>query len=422
MKRRILSTASVLAVGALALTSCAGAAGTADDGGAEGRTPLTVSVWNYEGTPEFAALFDAYEEANPDIDIQPVDILADNYAEKVTTMLAGGDDTDVLTMKNVIDYSRFANRGQLEDISDVVAGLPADELAGLDAFELDGAYYAAPYRQDFWLLYYNKDLFDAAGVDYPENMTWEEYEETAETIAEQTDAYGTYQHVWRSLVHSTAAAQAGGDLIGGDYGFLKDRYETALSLQDADASLAWSTATSQQTGYGSMFETEKAAMLPMGTWYIAALLQAQAEGVADFDWGLAPMPQLESDGEVTTFGSPTSFAVNGNAAHSQEARDFIAWAAGEEGAAAIAEIGVVPALRTDAITEAYFGIEGMPGDDVSAAAFAPDVSELEMPVSELSSDVDQILTEEHQLIMSGEKTIDGGIADMGKRVKSEVLD
>lgn len=424
MKRNILAAAAAAATAVLALSGCGGAAGPAEQGAAEGKTPLTVSVWNYEGTPEFKALFDAYEEENPDIDIQHIDILADDYAEKITTMLAGGDTTDVLTMKSVMEYSRYANRGQLLEINDVVDQLDTENTANLDAFNIEGSYFAAPYRQDFWLLYYNKDLFDAAGVEYPESLTWDEYAETAKKLSSGAGAdkvYGAYHHYWRSVVQAISAAQTEGDLIGGEYDFLKEQYETVLELQEEGASLDWATAMSQQTGYRSMFETGQAAMVPMGTWYIAPLVAAQQAGEADFNWGLAPMPQVSDGEEVTTFGSPTGFAVNKNAEHSQEAKDFIAWAAGEGGAAAIAGIGVVPALQTDAVTEAYFQLEGLPADELSKKAFTPDETKLEMPVSDLTSDIDLILGEEHELIMVGEKTVEQGIADMNTRVQSEVL-
>mgnify|MGYP000623542684 CR=1 FL=1 len=424
MKRATLAAITIAATAGLALSGCAGAAGPSSDSSDEGKTVLSVSVWNYEGTPEFKALFDAYEEANPDIDIEPVDILADDYAEKVTTMLAGGDTTDVLTMKNVTDYSRYANRGQLLEINDVVDGLDKDNTPALADFDLDGNYFAAPYRQDFWLLYYNKDLFDAAGIEYPENLTWDEYAETAKQLSGETGGqkvYGTYQHYWRSVIQAIAAAQNDGDLVGGDYSFFKDQYEMTLDLQSSGATLDWATAQSQQTSYRTMFETGQAAMMPMGSWYIAGVLAAQKEGKTDVNWGLAPMPQIAAGGDVTTFGSPTAFAVNKNAEHSDEAKEFLAWATGEEGAAAIAAIGVVPALQTSEITDAYFQLEGLPEDDLAKKAFEPDETVLEMPVSDKSSDVDTILTEEHGLIMVGERAVEAGIAEMGKRVTNEVL-
>lgn len=424
MKRTTLAAIALAVTAGFGLTSCAGAAGTAEPQGEDGKTRLTVSVWNYEGTPEFKALFDGYEAANPDIDIEPVDILADDYPQKVTTMLAGGDTTDVLTMKNVIDYSRYANNGQLQEINDVVEGVGTDNLAGLDAFDMDGKYYAAPYRQDFWLLYYNKDLFTAAGIEEPKDLTWEKYSEIAKNLtteAEGKKVYGTYHHIWRSVVQAIAAAQSGSDQNSGDYGFFEDQYNTALDLQKAGATLDFGTAKSQKTSYRTMFETGQAAMMPMGTWYTAGILQAKKDGKTNVNWGLAPMPQKESDGKVTTFGSPTAFAVNKNAANSDEAKKFIEWAAGEEGAKAISKIGVVPALQNESVTAEYFKLEGLPTDELSKQAFSPDEIALEMPVSDKSAATDKILNQEHDLVMVGERSITDGITEMGKRVTSEVL-
>ncbi|MFC9770995.1 MULTISPECIES: ABC transporter substrate-binding protein [unclassified Pseudarthrobacter] len=424
MKRTTLAAIALAVTAGLGLSGCAGAAGPAEPQGQEGKTRLTVSVWNYEGTPEFKALFDSYEAANPDIDIEPVDILADDYPQKVTTMLAGGDTTDVLTMKNVIDYARYANNGQLQEINGVVDTVGKDNLAGLDAFDIGGKYYAAPYRQDFWLLYYNKDLLKAAGVENPADLTWDEYTALAKKLTTEANGkkvYGTYHHIWRSVVQAIAAAQDDADQNSGDYGFFEDQYNTALDLQKSGATLDFGTAKSQKTSYRTMFETGQAAMMPMGTWYIAGILQAKKDGKSTVDWGLAPMPQKNDDGKVTTFGSPTAFAVNKNAAHSDAAKKFIEWAAGEEGAKAISKIGVVPALQNDSITAEYFKLAGMPTDELSKKAFTPDKVALEMPVSDKSAATDKVLNQEHDLIMVGERSVSDGVAEMGKRVKSEVL-
>ncbi|HEY8702004.1 MAG TPA: sugar ABC transporter substrate-binding protein [Arthrobacter sp.] len=425
MKRTTLAAIALAATASLGLTACAGAAGPAETPDAGGKTTLSVSVWNYEGTPEFKALFDGYEATHPDVTIEPVDILADDYPQKVTTMLAGGDTTDVLTMKNVIDYSRYASNGQLQEINGVVDSLDKAKLAGLDAFNLDGKYFAAPYRQDFWLLYYNKDLFKAAGLEEPSNITWDKYAELSKklagTSADGKKVYGTYQHYWRSTVQAIAAAQNGGNLIGGDYSFAKDQYDMTLDLQKSGAMMDFGTAKSQKTSYRTMFETAQTAMMPMGSWYISGIVAAKQAGKTAVNWGLAQLPQKSAGGGTTTFGSPTAFAVNKNAKHSDEARKFIAWAAGAEGAKAIARIGVVPALQTDEVTAEYFKLPGLPTDGLSRAAFSPDKTVLEMPVSDKSAATDKILTQEHELIMAGERSVDDGIAEMGKRVKDEVL-
>ncbi len=62
----------------------------------------------------------------------------------------------------------------------------------------------------------------------------------------------------------------------------------------------------------------------------------------------------------------------------------------------------------------------MPDDALSRKAMEPGKVQLEMPVSDKSSDIDQILKEEHEMIMSGEKSADSGIKEMNDRVRNEV--
>ena len=120
-----------------------------------------------------------------------------------------------------------------------------------------------------------------------------------------------------------------------------------------------------------------------------------------------------------SFGSPTAFAVNKNAKNAAWAKEFIKFATGEEGALVLAGIGVVPAYSSDAVTAAF---TALPGDELSKTTFTEDKKVvLEMPVSDKTSDIDTILNEEHQLIMTGQKSIDDGIREAGDRVKNEVL-
>ena len=422
MKRYPSALAAIAAASAVALAGCSSPASETADPSAP--VTLTVSAWNLDKTPEFNALFEAFEAAHPNVTIQPVEILADDYPEKVATMLAGGDTTDVLTMKNVIDYARYANRGQLLDLTDFVGGLEKDKIAGLEPFDIDGKYAAVPYRQDFWVLYYNKKLFDAAGQPYPDHLTWAQYSELAKKLTSGTTpdgqkVYGTYHHIWRSVVQATAAAQTGGDQLSGDYGFFSDQYALALDLQNAGAALDWGTAKTQKVNYRSMFETGQTAMLPMGTWYIAGIKAAIEGGTSSVEWGMAPMPQISSGGETATFGSPTAFAVNEKAKNVEVAKEFIRFATGEEGAKVLAGIGVVPAYGSDAVTAAF---TALPTDELSRTTFTENKKVvLEMPVSEVTSDIDTILEEEHELIMAGQKSIADGIRDAGDRVKNEVL-
>jgi multiple sugar transport system substrate-binding protein len=420
--KRTLIAASVAAT-ALVLARCAGSP-TSGTTKARGKTTLTVSVWNYAQTPEFKALFDAFEKANPDITIQPVDILAANYEDKVTTMLSGGDSTDIITVKNLTDYAGYAAHKQFVDLNGIASKLPADKIPALKDYDYQGTHYAIPYRQDFSVLYYNKTMFKAAGIADPANLTWDEFAADAKKLTQgsgSSTVYGAYIHTWNSMVQGIAAVQTGSDATKPSYGWMKDQYNLTLGMQKAGSILNWATANSQQTGYQNMFETQKAAMVPMGTWLIAPLLADEKAGTTKVDWGIAPLPQVAANGTITTDGGPTGFGINKNAKHVAAAKKFIQFAAGAEGAKAVASIGIVPAYHSDAITSQYFGLDGMPQDATSKKAFNPDVIKPDLPVSSDTAAIGNILNQEHQLIMTGSKSVDAAIAEMEKRVKTEVL-
>ncbi len=417
MRKNLAAVASLVVASSLLATACdaSGSSTTSD-----GRTVVKVALWNYEITPEWKALIAGFEAKYPKIDVQPVDILAANYSDKVTTMLAGGDRTDVLTMKSVTDYARYATRGQLKPLTDEVKKLPQKSYAGLADFNLKGQYFALPYRQDFWVLYYNKALVGKADLSH---LTWSQFQDMAKKSTKgsgSSKVYGAYMHTWRALVQAIASAQTGGDLLSGKYEFMKDQYTTALDLQKAKATLPFSTASSQNITYDSQLTTGKAAMVPMGTWWAATLLAEKKQGKNPVEWGMAPLPQIKDDGKTVTFGSPTAFAVNKKARNADAAEKFVTWASGPGGAAAIAKVGLVPAYTDGKIMDTFFAVKGMPTDPVSRKAMTPSKVQLEMPVSDKSSDIDVILNEEHELVMSGEKSIDKGIEEMNDRVRNEV--
>lgn len=381
---------------------------------------LTVSTWNYDTTPEFAKLFRAFEEKNPGITLKPIDIASEDYDTKLTTMLSSGDTTDILTMKNLLSYSNYALRDQLIDLTDHIKGLDTDPAKdSFNMYDIDGKSYAQPYRTDFWVLFYNKKLFDEAGLEYPSNLTWDEYEELANKLTKpEEQVYGAYQHTWRSTIQALAAAQNGANLIEPKYDFMESYYERALRMQDSKAQMDFGTAKSTKVTYGSQFENSQAAMMYMGTWYMGGLTTNIKDGKTDVEWGIAEIPQ-NAKGEVTTFGSPTAFAINKSSKHQEAAQKFLDFCSSEEGAKVLVDTGVVPAYRNDAINELFFSRDGMPQDDVSKKSFAPDKVAIEFPVDKNGPAIDKILTEEHDLIMVGDNVPAKGIESMEKRVKVE---
>ncbi|GGF42297.1 sugar ABC transporter substrate-binding protein [Microbacterium sorbitolivorans] len=426
--KRIITVTAGLTIGALALAGCSSGGGNSSDGVAEdGSLTLTLSAWSVATTPEFQLLADAFHEKNPNVTVEVKDYDPAEYNTLLTTDLAAGKGPDIITQKEVKFLTTFQEGGQLLDVSDVA--LP-DGIGGADSYTVDGTAYATPYRQDSWVLFYNKDLFEQAGVDAPDgSWTWDDYDAAAEELTANLDgAKGAYEHSWQSTLQGFANAQNGADILAGDYGYMKPFYERVLKLQDDGAQESFNTVTANQLTYQGEFGKQKTAMLPMGSWFVATLIAQQASGDADdFEWGIAPAPQLDAsttgtDATPVTFGDPTGFGINANINEDKvdAAKEFLAFAASEEAATALAEIGITPALLTDPVVDAYFATEGAPQDELSKFAVQTHETLPENPASNKTAAVQNILNDMHSAILSESTSVDDAIAEAESRVASEV--
>jgi multiple sugar transport system substrate-binding protein len=442
---RVIKGAVGLAVGAtMLLTACGNGGettppaggGQTTGGGAEqpaGDVTLTMSGWSLATTPEFQLLADGFAAANPGMKVELKEYDAGEYNTLLTADLAAGAGPDLITQKEVKFTPVFVQGNQLLDVSDVA--LP-DGIGGTDSYQVDGTQYAIPYRQDSWVIYYNKELFAAAGVEEPNgSWTWDDYADTAKKVTDglraagNTNAYGAYQHGWQSTVQGFANAQTpGADILAGQFDQLKPYYERVLKLQDEGAQIDFNTRQANQLTYQGEFGTQKAAMMPMGTWYVATLIAQQASGEAEaFDWGFAPAPQYDAsttglDNTPVTFGDPTGIGVNAAipAEKLDAAKKFLAYAASEDAAKALAGIGITPALINDAVVDSYFAVDGAPQDDLSKFAWSTHTVLAENPANANTAAIQTILGDLHTAVMSESSTIDAEIATAVDRVKNEV--
>ncbi|MFT4030212.1 MAG: extracellular solute-binding protein [Protaetiibacter sp.] len=426
---RAIAGAAILA-SAMALAGCAD--GTDTDTGASGEITLTLSAWNLESSPEFQAIVDGFEEKYPDVTVELAEYDLTNYNKLITADVAAGTAPDIITQNQVQYVPVFQEAGQLLDVSDV--SLP-EGIRGADSYKIDGVAYATPYRMDTWVLFYNKDLLDLAGVEYPDgSWTWDDYadvatELTAKLTAAGSTAKGTYLHSWQSLVQGFATAQApGADMFSADYEYFEPFYESALALQDSGVQESFNTITANQLNYRGVFGSQQAALLPMGSWYYGILLQQQVSGEAqDFNWAVAPAPQLDAstagtDNTPLTFGDPTGFGINANIDESkiQAAKEFLEYASSEDAAIALAKIGVLPAYVDDDVLNAYFSTDGAPADELTKFALQTgDVAPQNPPVAETAA-VQNILNDMHTAIMSESESVDSAIKAAEDRVKNEV--
>lgn len=427
MKRKIAAAASLVAVASLTLAACSGGTTPAEPSESAGPVTISLSGWSLETTPEFAALADAFTAENPDITVELKGYDAAEYNTLVTADLAAGTGPDIITQKEVKFVTTFQEGGQLLDVSDVE--LP-DGIGGASSYEVDGVQYGVPYRQDSWVLFYNKDLFAQAGIEEPDgSWTWEDYDKVAgELSTALAPARGGYMHRWQSVVQGFANAQNEANILDGEYDYMADYYDRVLALQSSGAQVDFNTSSANQLTYQGEFGKQTAAMLPMGTWYVATLIAQQASGDADtFEWGIAPIPQLKSsttgtDNTPVTFGDPTGFSINANtdAAKQAAAKKFLAFAASTKGAQVLAGIGITPAFSDEAVVDTYFAVDGAPTDELSKFAWATHDTFPENPTSSKTAAIQGILGDMHSAIMSGSTPVEQAITEAQDRVKNEV--
>lgn len=444
MKRHVMTSAATFAALALVLSACgndsddSGNGNGNDNGGAAGgeegeETTITFAGWSLATTPEFETLVDAFEAENDDVTVEIVEYAdGDDYDTQMITDLAGGTAPDVYPLKNLNHFFTYQDGGQLVDVSDVAAEL-GDEVSGVDVYDIDGATYAVPYRQDAWYLYYNKDLFDAAEVEHPDgSWTWDDYADAAEALTEgladtDTPATGAYQHAWQSTLQGFASAQSpDADFLSGEWDYFVPYYERVLEMQDNGSLVDYSTVTTNSLSYQAQFGTQEAAMTVMGSWYIASLLAEQDSGDADeFEWGIAPAPQYDSSTTDTpvTFADPTGLGINAavDGPELDAAKRFVAFAASEAAGEALAGIGITPAVTNDAVTDAFFELDGMPTDELSQFTFSTHEVRSENFVDANNSALQNILGDAHSSIMSGSTSPADGIAEAERRAADEVL-
>lgn len=416
---------AVLLVAALAVSAvfAGGSKESADDG----TTTLTWAVWDYATTPYYDALINAYEAQHPDVNVEVIDLGSADYQTALQIQLSGGgSEFDVVAIKDIPGYNNLVKAGLLQNLAPMVEadGIDTSAYGGIvEQVTLDdGTYYELPFRSDFWVIFYNKDLFDAAGVAYPDNdMTFEEYDAIARQMTSGSGAqkvYGAHYHTWRSAIQLFGILDGQHQITdGGDYSYLKPYYEMALSQQADGIVQDYATLKTSNIHYSGVFYNESVAMMNMGSWYIASLIAANESGQSDADnWGIVKYPHAEGVEPGTTLGTITALAIPASTKQTEAAWDFVKFVCGEEGAKVLAGTGNFPAMSTEAIQDIIASTPGFPQDEQSKDALEVSQLYLEMPLHDKAAEIEVVLNEYHDQIMTGNMSIDDGLAEMGRRV------
>ena len=258
---------------------------------AAAETTLTYMMWSPSQLEIEQPAIDAFEAANPGVTVKTEAMPPKDYWPKLSAMAAADDLPDVFAMSSGF-VKGWAEAGNLMDLTETVEGtdLGAYYDGAMSVGEVAGGRYAFPQNWVAPVLYFNKDMFDAAGLDYPSaDWTYDDFKAAASALT--TDdvfgfwLYGRYAHV------DTWVFRNGGRYLNED--------ETAIELNDAAVNTLEFLASLVEEGIApkpqdmegirqqDVFPMGMAAMWVDGSWNIDNVRDVAGD---NFNWGIAQVP------------------------------------------------------------------------------------------------------------------------------------
>ena len=327
---------SVLIVSILCITGVF-ALGSGEEG-TEGRVVTMAVQGLYANESWFSQMNEAFEaETGIHVDVDYIPGDEESYKAKVNINLMAGSDVDVIESIGQRDYSMRVSAGFFLPLNEAAenAGLDPEAMYGANLpVEADGSYYGLPYKQDVFCVFYNKNLFDQAGIPYPEGpWTWDEYIETAKKLTDpEKGIYGSFMpsnvpyYIFPAIQRAIPFYTEDG-LSNFDSEDIRSAAEwfkhlcNDLKIQPTMEELQTEGAT---WNYFAV-EGYRFAMFPQGNWF-TRLLNSQTDYPRDWQYGIAPLPSFGEDG-ANNLSSASYVSVNKNAAHMEEALIYALWIA-----------------------------------------------------------------------------------------------
>lgn len=419
-KKSMKRTLSVTLGLSLFLAAC----GNGGSASSEEDVTLTYSIWDAIQEPGMRAIADAFEEENPGIKVNVEVTPWEQYWTKLESSAQGGSMPDVFWMHS----NEIANYSEGNILMDLSETFENSESVSMDQFpeELVELYsveeelLGVPKDYDTIGLWYNKALFDEAGIEYPdENWTWDDLLAAAQELTdEEAGVYGVLATPGRQEGYHNFIYQNNGYVISEDKtqsGFREDEtIEATQWYADLIVKHGVSPTPSQFADNSNLtfFQSGRGAMAFFGSWMTAQMANNEytAENV-----DVAPLPQGEK--EATIFNGLAN-SVAENTEYPQEAQKFVEFLSSEKAMKLQGENGsAIPALEgTDTtFNEAY--------PEFNTQVF---IDQMEYgvikPYSKQTTRWENVENEQLIPVFAGEKSVDEVAEDIADQVEDILAD
>lgn len=298
MKKRSLAAtlAGAMLIGAIGLTGCGGSSaepsGDAESKGEE----VTIKYTTYSAGPDHIQdlenMIAEFEKQNEGINVEYEVIGYSDYFTKLQTQAASKTLPDVFEI-NYENFINYAQNGVLLDMSKLAKEdetFKPEMLSGnsYEYFQYENKLYGLTEKFSDVVMYYNKDLFDQAGVGYPQaDWTWEDELEAAQALTKD-GVYGSYSPVQYYELYKTVAQNGGAlfDEKGNPTIASKENIEAVQWMMDKMFLYNIQPTPEQMSGKSpeDMFKNGEIAMIRTGSWMLTTFAEAS------FNWDIALEP------------------------------------------------------------------------------------------------------------------------------------
>lgn len=273
---------------------------------------------------------DAFMAENPCVQINITVLENEAFKARLTTVMQSGEPPDIFQSWGGGVLWAYADAGLLRDISAELDGEWRDSIAAQSALELfgkDGAYYGVPWQWGAVGIYYNKDLFEQAGLD-PENppATWSEFLAAVQTLKDagitpitigEGDKWPGH-FWWVYLAIRNGGQEAFLDAFNRTGSFTDAPFVKAG--QDLQDLIALEPFPEGYLGFtyndsAAVFGNGEAAMELMGQWHqnVQKDSSESGEGVANLGWFLFPMVEGGAGNASDVLGGGDGFGIGKDA-------------------------------------------------------------------------------------------------------------
>lgn len=411
--RRHITASALAAATALALSACGQGSATAPKTEA-GKTTVTYMNFSASGGHEgdLNKIVKAFEADNPDIKVKVETIPYDSYFTKLQTALAGGTAGDSFEL-NYENFVTYAENGSLATLSDVDSSAYKPSL--LDAYNHDGTQYGLPESFSDVVLFFNKDLFDKAGVATPtSDWTWADEQAAAEKLTNaKPGVWGDYQPI-SFFEFYKALAQSGGSF------FNEDGSAAAFNSPEGIEAANWLVGKSGKTmpteaqGAGTpdfdtnLFKTGKLAMWHSGIWQFSALEDAK------IDWDIAVEP---GNTQKASAMFANGVVVNAASEHQEAAQKWLSYLTGSSTAAQtrLDSSWELPPVADESLLAPYLN-QPKPANRAAVTEALDSVAL--PPVIAREAELQDAITKELGNAAAGRKSVEQALADAEKAVNA----